>query len=64
MQEQFDVLNIKCGGCINTIRDGLSELDGVNEVTASLDGEVSVEGAALDRAVIAEKLASLGFPEA
>jgi copper chaperone len=28
----FDVENIKCGGCENTIRKGLSSIAGVSEV--------------------------------
>ena len=64
MQEQFDVQNIKCGGCIDAIRKGIGELEGVSQVSVSLEGEVTVEGDHLDRQVIADKLAQLGYPEA
>lgn len=64
MEDDFDVKNIKCGGCIDSIRKGLSELENVTTVSATLEGEVHVEGEALDREVLAAKLAELGFPEA
>lgn len=64
MKEEFEVLNIKCGGCIDSIRKGIGELEGVSQVSASLEGEVTVEGDNLDRDTIADKLDQLGFPEA
>ncbi|MEN8170261.1 MAG: heavy-metal-associated domain-containing protein [Pseudomonadota bacterium] len=63
--EQFTVQNVKCGGCVSTIENGLSELDGVSEVSVTIDGGlVTITGESLDRAQLAEKLASLGYPEA
>jgi len=63
--EQFTVQNVKCGGCVSTIEKGLRELPGVTEVTVSIeDGLVSVSGETLDRAQLATKLATLGYPEA
>lgn len=64
MTEEFEVQNVKCGGCIKTIEDGLGELPGVSRVTATLEGDVSVEGDTLDRAALAAKLSELGYPEA
>lgn len=63
MQEQFQVQNIKCGGCIQAIESGLATLSGVDKVSATLEGQVKVSGTQLDRRALAAKLAALGYPE-
>jgi copper chaperone len=63
-KQEFDVLNVKCGGCVSNIQKGLSELSGVSDVQVTIEGgHVVVEGQALDRVEIGKKLASLGYPE-
>ncbi len=60
----FTVQNVKCGGCANTIEEGLKALDGVQDVAVEVaSGQVSVTGEGLARAVLADKLADLGYPE-
>jgi copper chaperone len=67
MTHIFEVENIKCGGCMNTIRKGLEQLPGVrsaepeNEhgtVTVDFDENVLAED------VISAKLTDLGYPPA
>jgi len=63
--EKFRVKNVKCGGCANAIRQGLSSMTGVEGVDVVISGgEVTVNGEQLDRAALAQKLAQLGYPEA
>ncbi len=63
--EQFTVQNVKCGGCVSAIENGLKELAGVSEVEVTIEGGlVRVSGEALDRNAITEKLAALGYPVA
>ncbi len=63
--EQFTVQNVKCGGCVSAVENGLKELAGVSEVSVTIDGGlVNVSGDALDRATLSAKLAELGYPEA
>lgn len=65
MQENFKVKNVKCGGCVKSIQEGLQALAGVTSVAVVIDGgAVSVDGDPLDRAQLARKLAELGYPEA
>ena len=65
MQEQFSVKNVKCGGCVKAIQQGLQNLAGVSSVAVIIDGgQVTVEGANLDRAQLSAKLSELGYPEA
>lgn len=63
--EQFTVQNVKCGGCVSAIENGLKELAGVESVEVSIDsGEVTVTGAKLSRPELSDKLQQLGYPEA
>ncbi|MFP5504923.1 MAG: heavy-metal-associated domain-containing protein [Gammaproteobacteria bacterium] len=65
MHEYFTVRNVKCGGCVKAIQQGLQGLPGVQRIEVVIDGgKVSVEGDALDRAQLAAKLSELGYPEA
>ena len=65
MQENFTVKNVKCGGCVKAIQNGLQTLPGVAAVEVIIDGgKVRVAGDRLDRAQIAAKLSELGYPEA
>jgi len=64
MQEQFQVQNVKCGGCVIAIQTGLQELDGVSEVAVDIpSGQVTITGTALSREQLSAKLAALGYPE-
>jgi copper chaperone len=61
--EKFVVQNVKCQGCVNTIRNGLSALPGVEEVQVDIPtGEVSVRGQGFVRERLAAKLGELGYP--
>jgi len=62
--EQFQVKNVKCGGCAANIKNGLGELNGISQVDVKIDsGGVTVQGEKLDRNQIKTKLATLGYPE-
>ncbi|MDH5784579.1 MAG: heavy-metal-associated domain-containing protein [Chromatiales bacterium] len=62
---QFNVQNIKCGGCVAAVENGLKEMAGVSEVKVTIEGGlVEVSGDGLDRATLGAKLAELGYPEA
>ena len=55
--------NIKCNGCANSIKKGLSEVEGVEEVTVNIEtGAVTVKGNA-SKESISEELSKLGYPE-
>lgn len=61
----IEILNLKCGGCANTIKKGIVTIEGVNEILINLNtSEVSID--ATDELVIQqvkEKLSSMGYPE-
>ena len=63
MKSDFEVENIKCGGCMNRIKSSINNIDGVEAVTISLKLEsITVEGT-FDREKIIAKLNELGYPE-
>lgn len=63
-RETFTVKNVKCGGCVANIEQGLREIPGVEKVEVTLEGGVTVEGQDLSREALAEKLRQIGYPEA
>lgn len=64
MKTTFNIQNLKCGGCANTIITQLSKLDGVSDVSVNNDtDEVSFNYAnEADVDLVKTKLSSLGYP--
>lgn len=61
--ESFEVANIKCGGCAATIKTGLQDVSGVQDVQVDITGgQVEVIGDGLVRETLQNKLAELGYP--
>ena len=61
--QKFKVANVKCGGCVANVKNGLSGMAGVREVDVDVaTGAVLVKGDA-SRESLASKLAELGYPE-
>ena len=68
MQYNFEVENIRCGGCANTITRKLREIKGVIDVRVSVDEKqviVTTDPAndANIRQTLGKRLAKLGYPE-
>ena len=60
---EIQASNIKCDGCVSNVQNGLKELGHI--ITVNVDiatNKVTVEGENLDKTVIEEKLAELGYP--
>jgi copper chaperone len=61
---QIFVDNIKCSGCVSSIKTNLGKLNGVSAVEVYIDtGKVCVTGIAIEREEMLNKLAMLGYPE-
>ena len=61
----FEVENIKCGGCMNTIRKGLESIAGVKSAQPdNTTGTVGVEydEAQVEPTTITDKLKEMGYP--
>lgn len=64
MQHQLELANVKCGGCGNSIRRALAEIEGVTAVELDVaSGGLSFESDPASRAVVASRLLALGYPE-
>lgn len=62
-QFNINASNIKCGGCAENIKNGLSEMPGVESVEVNVDsGEVAVTVNNLEQSAIENKLNELGYP--
>ena len=62
--ETIFVDNIKCGGCVKSIVNGLLKMAGTVDVIVDRDKEmVVVTGTDLNRSTILSKLSELGYPE-
>ena len=61
----LEILNLKCGGCANSIKKGILTIEGVDEVSVDLEtSKVTVN--TVDEVLIQEvkgKLSSMGYPE-
>jgi len=61
----LEILNLKCGGCANTIKKGILSIDGVDEVNVDVEtSKVSIN--TTDETLInqvKEKLSKMGYPE-
>ena len=56
--------NVRCGGCVSTIKNGLQEIPGVAQVEVSIEGGVvTVDCDDALRPNLVAKLAELGYPE-
>lgn len=54
---------IKCGGCVTNIEKGLHDFSGITEVKVDIESNmVSLKGNNLDKTIIENKLAELGYP--
>ena len=63
MEEQFEVENIKCGGCMNSIKTALLKIEGVEEVVINKETDTIVVTGKVEREPIVNKLNDLGYPE-
>ena len=60
---EFIVANVKCGGCVSAIQEGLSALPGIDNIEVDIaSGRVSIQGTGLDSSAITTKLGELGYP--
>jgi len=61
----IEILNLKCGGCVNTVKKGLLSINGIDEVEVDLENSkvmvVTEDEQLLIR--VKEKLSKMGYPE-
>jgi copper chaperone len=65
MELNIQVENLKCGGCINTVKKAVLNSQGVKDVEIDLEtGMITIQSAnEINEAEIVQKLAQLGYPK-
>ena len=65
MTTTLEILNLKCGGCANSIKKGLLSVEGVSEVQVDLETSIvtvnTKDGSILTN--VKNKLSTMGYPE-
>jgi copper chaperone len=61
----IEISNLKCGGCANSIKKGILELDGITDVSVDLETSKVIINTKDDSVLKAakNKLATMGYPE-
>ncbi len=65
MSTTIEIVNLKCGGCVNTVKKGVLSIEGINEVEVDLEAS-KVTIPTSDEKLIEEakvKLSKMGYPE-
>ncbi|MGJ3234751.1 heavy-metal-associated domain-containing protein [Marivirga sp.] len=62
--ESLEVKNVKCGGCVDAIKNGLAELEGIEVKNIDIPtGKLDFESEGkTPLSTVKEKLDSLGYP--
>ena len=63
MIHTIEVENIKCGGCMNSIKTALLKIENVNDVTIDQASDTVTIDADTNKATLVATLSNLGYPE-
>jgi copper chaperone CopZ len=61
----IEIVNLKCHGCVNTVKKGILSLNGINDVDINLE-KSKITVPTIDEIVlenVKEKLSKMGYPE-
>lgn len=63
-EQTYQVQNLKCGGCANTIKNGVLKLEGIEDVTVDKDTcEIHISTTnSFSEEKLADTLKNLGYP--
>ena len=65
MSTTIEIVNLKCNGCVNTVKKGVLSIDGIETVEVDLDAS-KVTVPTIDQGLIDDvkaKLSQMGYPE-
>jgi len=65
MKTTIEILNLKCGGCANSIKRGLLTIKGIHEVSVDIENSLVTVDVMNDAMLnlVKEKLSGMGYPE-
>jgi len=64
MKKSFEIQNLKCGGCANTIRKNVAQIEGIQQIEIDVEQHL-VQFEAVDEAQanqVKEVLLKIGYP--
>ena len=62
MSTRYKVENMKCNGCVTTVKDALDQLPGNNNVSVDLESAIAEIDGDVDSGEVENVLAALGYP--
>ena len=62
MSTRYKVENMKCNGCVTTVKDALDQLPGSNTVSVNLESAIAEVDGDVDSSEVENVLAALGYP--
>ena len=62
MTNTIEVENIKCGGCINSIKTALQKIATVSDVEINKETDTIIVNAETERELLIETLSKIGYP--
>jgi copper chaperone CopZ len=62
MSTQYKVENMKCNGCVSTVKGALDDLPGTNAVSVDLTSGLAEIDGDVDSQEVEKVLAALGYP--
>ena len=65
MTTTIDILNLKCNGCVNTVKKGLLSIEGINEIDVDLENSKVFVPTDNEKVLyeVKAKLSKMGYPE-
>jgi copper chaperone CopZ len=65
MKTTIELLNLKCGGCANSIKKGLLAIEGIHEVSVDIEHSLVAVDVMNDATLnlVKNKLSGMGYPE-
>ncbi|CDS93168.1 MAG TPA: heavy metal-associated domain-containing protein [Chryseobacterium sp.] len=63
MRHNITVENIKCGGCMNSIKTALMKINGAENVSIDKDTETVTIDATVEKIILINALSKMGYPE-
>lgn len=62
MSTRYKVENMKCNGCVTTVKDALDKLPGSNNVSVDLESAIAEIDGNVDSGEVENVLTALGYP--
>jgi len=65
MKTTIEILNLKCGGCANSIKKGLLTIKGIHEVSVDIENSLVTVDVMDDSMLnlVKDNLSGMGYPE-